>query len=173
MLPIWYLVWSVLHLMWCSRTAGIILGMSSTNERRHYIVMSSLIGWAHTQNDLFSDLPRQIYGLRLLSPQVHFTEYMVGGYVMRFEEDSINLVTFDSNYWVTQCKIYNCWTKVPCWTSHKLPQLAFPETLPNLLTCWNFIQIHMNSIAVSSWLFSNLCIKLIIGKAWTPLSVAL
>ena len=30
---------------------GIILGMGSTNERWHHIVMSSLIGWAHTQND--------------------------------------------------------------------------------------------------------------------------
>ena len=30
---------------------GIILGMGSANERWRYIVMSSLIGWAHTQND--------------------------------------------------------------------------------------------------------------------------
>ena len=30
--------------------AGIILCMSPTNERWHYIVTSSLIGWAHTQN---------------------------------------------------------------------------------------------------------------------------
>ena len=32
-------------------TPGIILGMGSANERRRYIVTSSLIGWAHTQND--------------------------------------------------------------------------------------------------------------------------
>ena len=31
--------------------AGIILGVSSANERRHYYVMPSLIGRAHTQND--------------------------------------------------------------------------------------------------------------------------
>ena len=31
----------------------IILGMGSANERRHYNVTSSLIGWAHTQNDLW------------------------------------------------------------------------------------------------------------------------
>ena len=30
---------------------GIILGMGSANERRRYIVTSSLIGWAHTYND--------------------------------------------------------------------------------------------------------------------------
>ena len=30
---------------------GIILGMDSANERRRYIVTSSLIGWVHTQND--------------------------------------------------------------------------------------------------------------------------
>ena len=30
---------------------AIILGMGSANERRHYNAMSSLIGWAHTQND--------------------------------------------------------------------------------------------------------------------------
>ena len=33
------------------RKSGIILGMGSANERWHYNVMSSLIGWAHTQND--------------------------------------------------------------------------------------------------------------------------
>ena len=33
--------------------SGIILGMGSANERWHYIVTSSLIGWAHTQNDPF------------------------------------------------------------------------------------------------------------------------
>ena len=33
------------------KITGINLGMDSANERRHYIVMASLIGWAHTQND--------------------------------------------------------------------------------------------------------------------------
>ena len=31
--------------------SGVILGMGSANERRRYIVTSSLIGWADTQND--------------------------------------------------------------------------------------------------------------------------
>ena len=30
---------------------GIILGIGSANESRRYIVLSSLIGWAHTQNN--------------------------------------------------------------------------------------------------------------------------
>ena len=30
---------------------GIIMGMGSANERRHYCVTPSLIGRAHTQND--------------------------------------------------------------------------------------------------------------------------
>ena len=34
---------------WANNT-GIILAMDWTNERRHYFVTSSLIGWAHTQN---------------------------------------------------------------------------------------------------------------------------
>ena len=33
------------------RMAGIILYVRSANERRCYIVTSSLLGWAHTQND--------------------------------------------------------------------------------------------------------------------------
>ena len=33
------------------RGAGIILWMCPANERRRYIVMLSLIGWAHIQND--------------------------------------------------------------------------------------------------------------------------
>ena len=39
---------STLHLWYCQ---GVILCMCPTNERRRYIVTSSLIGWAHTQND--------------------------------------------------------------------------------------------------------------------------
>ena len=35
----------------CWGASGIILGMGSANERWCYSVMSSLIGWAHTQND--------------------------------------------------------------------------------------------------------------------------
>ena len=35
----------------CSSKAGINLGMDSANERRRYIVTSSLIGWATTRND--------------------------------------------------------------------------------------------------------------------------
>ena len=31
--------------------AGIILCLHPANERRRYIVTSSLFGWAHTQND--------------------------------------------------------------------------------------------------------------------------
>ena len=33
------------------RDADIILCMHSANERRHYIVPSSFIGWVHTQNE--------------------------------------------------------------------------------------------------------------------------
>ena len=35
--------------------SGILLCMVPTNERRRYIVMSSLIGWAHTQKDPWVD----------------------------------------------------------------------------------------------------------------------
>ena len=35
--------------------AGIILGMGSAIERRRYTVTSSLIDWAHTQNDPYRD----------------------------------------------------------------------------------------------------------------------
>ena len=34
-----------------TRATGIILSMGSANERWRYIVTSSLISWAHTQND--------------------------------------------------------------------------------------------------------------------------
>ena len=37
-----------------TETTGIILGMGSANQRRLYIVTSSLIVWAHTQNDLWA-----------------------------------------------------------------------------------------------------------------------
>ena len=36
----------------CLNKPRIILGIWSANERRRYIVTPSLIGWAHTQNNL-------------------------------------------------------------------------------------------------------------------------
>ena len=51
----WGLLWlpysvsEVTEYIWVK--SGIILGMGSANERRRYNVTSSLIGWAHTQND--------------------------------------------------------------------------------------------------------------------------
>ena len=41
----------VLAVMAAIQHAGIILYMLPANERRRYIVTSSVIGWAHTQND--------------------------------------------------------------------------------------------------------------------------
>ena len=41
--------------------SGIILYMRSANERRRYIETSSLIGWAHTQNDPFNIFPAAIF----------------------------------------------------------------------------------------------------------------
>ena len=35
----------------CMRIAAIIFWMRPANERRGYIVTSSLIGWPHTEND--------------------------------------------------------------------------------------------------------------------------
>ena len=37
----------------CFNGTALFPGMGSTNERRRYIVTSSLIGWAHTQTDSF------------------------------------------------------------------------------------------------------------------------
>ena len=59
-------------------TAGItILGMSLADERRRYNVTSSLIGWAHTQND-----PCAIYYLMRVYTKVskfggHFQQYIL------------------------------------------------------------------------------------------------
>ena len=41
--------WSIAVI--CHSQSGIILCMRPANERRRYIVTSSLIGWAHAQND--------------------------------------------------------------------------------------------------------------------------
>ena len=46
-----YITWQFCRQLSCSISAGIILHMRPANERRRYIVMSSLIGWVHSQND--------------------------------------------------------------------------------------------------------------------------
>ena len=43
----------------CVKCAGIILGMGAANERRHYIVTSSPIGWTHTQKEPWMQLYQQ------------------------------------------------------------------------------------------------------------------
>ena len=47
------LVWAAMWPSWPYKhvNPGIILDMGSANEKRHYNVMSFLIGWAHIQND--------------------------------------------------------------------------------------------------------------------------
>ena len=46
-------VFSYVSDTWKDEIIGIIPGMGSANERRRYNVTSALIGWAHTQNDLW------------------------------------------------------------------------------------------------------------------------
>ena len=44
--------------------AGILLWMCPANERRRYIVTSSLIGWAHTHNDLYFGPFLEVHGFK-------------------------------------------------------------------------------------------------------------
>ena len=48
---IWCIWCFILVLFLWITTPGIIFGMGSANERQRYILMSSLIGWAHSLND--------------------------------------------------------------------------------------------------------------------------
>ena len=54
-----------------TKETGLILGMGSANERRRYIVTSSLIGWAHAQNDPKESLSVHVYIKELI--QHYFT----------------------------------------------------------------------------------------------------
>ena len=51
----------------CS-AAGIVLCMHPANERRRYIVTSSLIGWAHTQNDPWCSVSDHSIVVHAVSP---------------------------------------------------------------------------------------------------------
>ena len=53
---VWYLSNASCDLWDGSDNAGIIFCMRLANERRRYIVTLSLIGWAHTENDLCNGL---------------------------------------------------------------------------------------------------------------------
>ena len=56
------------HLMICLTNAGTILCMPAANERWCYIVTSSLIGWAHTQNDACNVHKSQPYSILISEP---------------------------------------------------------------------------------------------------------
>ena len=45
----------IMKMLECTGCIEIILVMGSANDRQRYIVMSSLIGWAHNQNDPWLD----------------------------------------------------------------------------------------------------------------------
>ena len=47
--------------------SGIILGMGTANERQRYIVTLSLIGWAHTLNDLCLCKMYKMYPIYMIS----------------------------------------------------------------------------------------------------------
>ena len=61
----------------------IILGMSSANERLHYIVTALLICWAHTQNNLcfLNQLPLFIYFSLCMVIETTFTCYKSHSYL--------------------------------------------------------------------------------------------
>ena len=54
---------------WCTLYAGVILCMGSANERWRYIVMSSLIGRAHAQNE--PCLNQSVYGVSQWEMTLH------------------------------------------------------------------------------------------------------
>ena len=61
---------SLQNFIWIS--SGIILCMRPANERRRYMVMSSLIGWVQTQNDSWNIIPniaKYFAGLQASSQQ--------------------------------------------------------------------------------------------------------
>ena len=69
------------RLPWISFT-GIILGMGSSNERRRYIVKSSLIGWGHTQDDpCFTMVSQQKIRIQIIrynkNKNMYANEYMM------------------------------------------------------------------------------------------------
>ena len=70
-------------------TPGIILCMCPANGRRRYNVTSSLIGWAHTQNDLCTT------GcfVKTLSPQDCYVQvYLLTPFTLSYNNKGISLV---------------------------------------------------------------------------------
>ena len=54
-------LWKILH----NNLTGIKLCMRPANERRRYIVTSSLIGWVHTQNDPCTQIINAIWSAQI------------------------------------------------------------------------------------------------------------
>ena len=110
-LPIWQICnikisghlycWHNLAIPSSHHNPGIILCMCPANERRRYIVTSSLIGWAHTQNDPcngphFNPLPATVtVDPGSMIPLLGRTQYRLGAVVFtlkhtRFSEGFVN-----------------------------------------------------------------------------------
>ena len=82
--------------------SGIILGVALANERGRYIVMSFLIGWAHTQNDPCNDLsmhPHAHISITLMPQQngCHFADNI---FKCIFYSENYNILIQISPIWV-------------------------------------------------------------------------
>ena len=97
--PIWQLLRSVTLLVLHVFNTRITLCKGSANDRRHYNVTSSLIGWAHTQNDPFSMNFWYLWHLSLIKK-------MLWGYVMvAGQRIGLNVITASK---IFRCKTYYC-----------------------------------------------------------------
>ena len=69
-----------------------ILCMGSANERRRYSVTSSLIGWAHTQND--PSVQYSVYGLSQWKKTLHCNvfSHWLSPYTVSYWQPSVHLV---------------------------------------------------------------------------------
>ena len=133
---------------WAINYTGIFLCMRSANERRCYMVTSSLIGWAHTQNDhwLHHSLNSLICNLPPPSNKCTEVLFTCSNYVVwqlaHFPDCQFITVMPQewqsiSNDWQLDCL---CLTACSCLQQNKLPKLCITGPLwGESISYWWFI----------------------------------
>ena len=135
-----------LHLNICQYYPGIILCMPPANERWHYNIMLSLIGWVHSQNDPWLSL---LY--KIVTWHKQFT----------FQTRRECWVT-DSFQMTWQCYCYDTYTICPAlipWWRHEIKTLS---ALLALCAKNLFITDKFSSQMVSN---GNICSSFVVSWA--------
>ena len=121
-------------------TTGIIPGIGSANERRRYIVTSSLIGWTHTQPDPWPE------PLKLYLWQSHFNHMSVMMFQVTVTRLFVQQLVKTNNIAKINALAHYCRrSNIERWIPSRRPSNAEIIFMPSSVSCYLAIAIILKN----------------------------